>query len=173
MDPAQFKPETVTKEEVAARGASQETLLGHGSDSGHATRRRTGVFVVALMNEVALRKRAAAESDRHRHVSRSPQGRPPEEIRRAVSVADAGRPHRRAGRQDVGQRGRGRWTPSSATISCASRACCRSSRTGRSSRIHKLQPVADSEVDVGRLLSGLQTRPGRNVPGAARPGSRR
>ena len=101
----------------------------------------------ATRNEVSLYLRAGAEPDHQRTFPGPAQGCSPEEIGRAVSFADAGRSHRRAGRQDVGQRRPKCWTLSSATISCASRACCRFFRTGRSSPCTRLQPVADSEVD--------------------------
>ena len=72
-------------------------------------------------NEISLRKRARAEQGHHHQLPGSLQGNPPEEGRRILSFAAAGRPHRRTRRQDVGQRGRGDRQLSTATISSRSK----------------------------------------------------
>jgi parvulin-like peptidyl-prolyl isomerase len=57
-------------------------------------------------NEVAFRQRTRSRPVDQRQFRGPLEGDSPEEDRRPLSFPDAGRPHGRAGRQDVGQRGR-------------------------------------------------------------------
>ena len=109
----------------------------------------------------------------HRNLSGSSQGRSPEEIGRAVSFPDRWPTAPASWKRRCGTTPPKCWTRSSATISCASKGCCQIFQNRPQLTVHKILPVADSEVDFADYFPASKRDRDEMFRELARPGSRR